>query len=411
MKRILIIAAAVMTVAAPPAAAQDDPIMQTYEAGDGPNARNMWELMASTGDYEAQVILGWLYSGKMDPKGVRVDLEDARYWMGQAVAQRDVAIADGLDAALYEFAGALHAGKMDKTFGKVGADEVVEWFILAAKLGHAKAGFAVGMLYKSGGDGLAPDLALAEKWFEWAAPASPNALLQAATLHFEQGRLDRAFYWLDHAYLLNARGIENVYGRDPFADGNGMNFPVMMNAMLDAVAGKLFPEPLPRWESRGYEHEMHAQSEGDAVVTRNGDGIRYPVEMEAAYADSATGTGVLLMVRLNYVREADGFRGVVKTYEQYDDAKRRELRDRGLHVADVGGYQAFSIPGEDISYQTVLPNDILVYSGITASSGDAETDRTIALDYLRAFDFEKIVEGTRGHGVFGVDENGEVVKP
>ena len=93
MKHILIVAAAVMCAAAPSAASQADPIMERYEAGDGPNARNAWELMASTGDYRAQVTLGWLYSSAMDPKGVRIDLKKARYWMQQAVAQRDGRVA------------------------------------------------------------------------------------------------------------------------------------------------------------------------------------------------------------------------------------------------------------------------------------------------------------------------------
>lgn len=390
-------------------AQQDDPIMERYEAGYGPSARDAWELAASTGDYDAQVKLGWLYSGAMDPKGVEINLEKARYWMAQAVKQRDIAVEDGLDIALYKYADALHDGKMESVVGKADANEVIEWLALAADLGHAGAGVSIGTLYQSGGDGLAPDLTRAEKWFEWAAPASALGLLQAAAIHYQQGHTNRAFYWLDQAWRVNALGIENVYGRDPVADQGG--FATFTSTMRKRVAATLFPQPLKGWEAGGFAHKIISQTEGDAVVTRNGDEIRYPIEMMAAYADPATGASVVLTIRLNDMSDAKMIRAVAQAYEQYDDKKRRKLQASGADVADVNGHRAFSSPGANIVYRTALANDVLVSTKIIKSSGDEQTDRKIATDYLRAFDFQKIIEGTRGHGVFTVSDDGTIVKP
>ncbi len=405
-------AIAVFMFAANAAFAQDDPIMERYEAGDGLNARNAWELMASAGDYNAQVTLGWLYSGAMDPKGVEINLETARYWMEQAVAQRDLALADGLDGALLVFAGELDSGEMESVVGNIDANELAAWYFLAADLGSAEAGTRLGQIFDARGQGLAPDLARALEWYEWAAPASPIALIEAAAIHLKAGRVNRALYWLDHAWVMNERGVENFWGSDPYDDGQGYSFAAVADKLRLGAYNAFFPNCLPGWKSLGLEHLMYTQSEGDAVVLRDDDEIRYPISLGVICTNDATGATAGLVIKLHFADNAADGRNLLEKYDTLDAAGRRNARATGVDVEDIAGYRVMG-GGEESHYfyRAILDGGIVVVSKILDSSGDAQTDRKIALDYLRAVDFEKIVEGTRGHGVFKLAEDGGTVKP
>ena len=419
MIRIFIIAAAVILAAAPPAAAQDDPIMEGCDSGDGPTARQMWEQLAETDDYIAQVNLGWLLSGDLDPKGVPVDLKKARYWMEQAVAQRELAIADELDVALLAFASALESGEVESVMGKVDAGEIVEWYSLAAQLAPslaaAIAGTRIGQIYEVGGQDLAGDHALALEWYEWAAPASPVALAAAGKMHLESERIERALYWADHAWVMSERGVENVWGSDPYDDGQGYNFAAFADELRLRAYDGLFPSCLPEWKSLGLKQKMHTQSEeGGVAIERDGDEVRYPIRLSVGCEDEATGAAAAITIILNQADLAAGWRKLSDKYDNLTAAQKSNSRATGYYVEEVAGYRAMPTPGDGkrhyYAYYTVLEDGSTVSSETIISSGDAQTDRKIALDYLRAFDFQKIIEGTRGHGVFIVSDDGTIVK-
>ena len=400
------------------AVAQDkDPIMARYEAGDGPNARNAWELTASTGDFNSQVMLGMLYSGAIDPKGVEVDFEKARYWMRQAVAQREKSDSFDLATVLFGYGCQLETGQKENVVGPVGMGEVIEWYKLAAEAGSGGAGLRLAQIYENGRDEIRVDMVAALDWYEWAARVSPTAIEAAASIHFKEGRIDRALYWLDHAWALSQRGVENVWGNDPYENEKGDNFAKAADRWRDTTYRSFFPACFPGWRSHGIHHKMHTTSVGDVEVQRSGNEIRYPIGFFAACAEEETGATVMMWVQLHSKNLAAKWRGLIDEINDMEYMQRERLWINGKYLEEVNGFTAASTARRDeddnliTSFDVVLDDDIVVTSELYGSLGEDFENREAARKYLRALDFQKIINGTHGHGVFQVAEDGAIVKP
>ena len=400
------------------AVAQDnDPIMARYEAGDGHNARNAWELMAATGSFEAQARLGMIYSGAIDPKGVEIDLENARYWMEKAVAQRDKAIDFGLDSILLNYSYQIETGENKRLVGPVGMGEVVQWYKLAAETGSGAAGLRLGQIYESGHKGIAVDMVAALDWYEWAAPAAPVALEAAASIHYQAGRFDRALYWLDHAWAINKRGIENVWKDDPYLDDNGNSFATASKGWRNEIYRNLFPDCLPGWAMQGVHHKFDTSSLNDVRVKHSESEIRYPISALIECKEQDTGVIARVFIKLHHDELAKVWRDTIDEYNKLEYIVRERLFIQGRYVEEINGYSAATMSrqgeGETLitSFDVVLGDAIVVSSEVYGSLDDEFKSRKTAQDYLSALDFQKIIDGTKGHGVFQVADDGTIIKP
>lgn len=130
--------------------------IEAYNSGDYVTALELFEVLASEGDDQAQLLIGLMYDNGL---GTTMDPGMAFLWYRRAAVQ-------GNARAQFNVAEMLAGGQ------GVERDRIkaAEWYHRAAENGYAEAQYKLGLALASG-DGISKDLVEAWKWLDIAASA------------------------------------------------------------------------------------------------------------------------------------------------------------------------------------------------------------------------------------------------
>ena len=170
-------------------ASQMDEALQAFQAGDLPEAINIWTSEATRGDSDAQYILGTLY---YDGNGVSQSYSEAVTWF-QASAEQGYVLAQNALANMY------FSGKGVPVDNELAA----KWWLLAAEKGMSDSQNNMGIAYRDG-IGVSQDSEAAIKWFEKAAfQGDVGAMISLGGVYHEEGNVEMAYVWWYVASTMN----------------------------------------------------------------------------------------------------------------------------------------------------------------------------------------------------------------
>lgn len=125
-----------------------------YKAGDFATALKEFKPLASKGNADAQVNLGFLYARG---QGVTVDYKEAASWYRKAAEQGQADAQFNLGSLHYDGLGV----KRDYA-------QAAQWYTKAAEQGQIDAQYNLGLMYATG-QGVPESLVQAHKWLSIAA--------------------------------------------------------------------------------------------------------------------------------------------------------------------------------------------------------------------------------------------------
>ncbi len=179
-----------------------DEALQAFQAGDLPEAINIWTSEATAGDSDAQYILGALH---YDGTGVPQSDSEAMKWF-QASAEQGYALAQNALANMY------FSGKGIPTDYEL----AVKWWLLAAEKGMPDSQNNVAGAYRDG-LGVEKDIEAAIMWFEKAAfQRDGEAMISLGGVYHEEGNSEMAYVWW---YVAGMMGSEDARKNVEILDG------------------------------------------------------------------------------------------------------------------------------------------------------------------------------------------------
>lgn len=416
---------------------------------------------AEAGDFTAQVMLGFFYTGYGG--GPVTDFDKAKAWMRKAVTQKAKAAAMDLDQQLIEVGVKLREGEMQgpnvnaaallfdpaaKDFGEAkDYREAIEWFAMAAQLGNIDALIAIGDLYGEGKHGIDQDFAAAlsnyeraaakkatpllaqrigghyakglgvtrndktaAQWFRKAVTEYPEAELWLAQYDLGQNNPRSAMYWLDRIYLRGALS-------KALADQHYRILRLYYETML--------PPPPAGWTAKT-EHQTTPKPIAPAHFSSSD--IAYPITFQRRYKNAANGREYLVRVVLNdFAYAASTKKDIAEARRMAENARRKisseksaVLKEFHTNISEMhirfGAFEAFSagIKGDgvkDALIQIAINSHIVVRAEtVNGDVGDAEQVETLKAA-LRATKLDLIKSAADGHGFYKKDINGKIYKP
>lgn len=162
-------------------ASQMDEALQAFQAGDLPNAIELWSEEATGGDREAQYILGTLY---LEGTGVSQSYSETIKWF-QASAEQGYALSQNALASMYFFGRGV---PKDQTLA-------TSWWLLAAEQGISESQNNLAVAYRDG-DGVPQDPQTAIMWFKKAAfQRDVEAMISLGGVYHQEGDSEMAYVW------------------------------------------------------------------------------------------------------------------------------------------------------------------------------------------------------------------------
>ena len=167
--------------------------IKAYDKANYPEAKKIWEKLATAGVVDAQVLLGTLYSQGV--VGMAANISEALKWFNQAAQS-------GSAAAQFNLGVMYQKGKgVNQDY-----QQALKLYQLAANQNMMEAQNNLGNLYAKG-FGVQKDAALALKWYLKAAEQGhTGAQLNLAQMHLD-GLLGKAI-----GVMINVRGLTNKQG-------------------------------------------------------------------------------------------------------------------------------------------------------------------------------------------------------
>lgn len=379
-----------------PAAHAQDPIADAFARGDFAAAAAAMEEQANAGDFQAQAGLALLYSGARGAP-IEPDPEKALFWMKQAVAQEDKAIAAGLGSEIVLVAEAYRGDAVDG----VDAAYAIDWYALAANLGDADAGFQLGRLLLEGLGEADPNPDLAREWFEWAAPDHLDARLALADMHVKAGEMAQAVDWLDLVDVWPDKDQASVDKADQ---------------LLHSVYASVMPEPFDGWK---FAESIQHEKKGASTL---GDELVYPINVVQQYQYKDTNRKIDLYLMVNDAETAAAMTDVLRKAHSMEDAfaEAYKKENPGAKAPEpetplyyhAGGREAFFLAKTDnnkFDRLYVVANDHLVVQAV-ALDLPAAAGLDDMLELMDRIDYDRLVDTLDRHGRYRKDEDGNLIK-